>query len=178
MMSPPLRRLALAIHLTLSVGWVGAVAAYLALDVTTATSADPQRLRGAYLGMETIANSVIVPVALASLLTGLVMSLGTKWGLFRHYWVLISFVLTVMAAAVLLIETRTISSLAAMAADPTVTTDQLRSMGSTLAHSIGGTLVLLVVLVLNLYKPRGMTKYGWRRHRRERGMRVEPAFEP
>jgi hypothetical protein len=177
MMPPRLRRLVLAIHLTLSVGWVGAVAAYLALDVTTASSADPQRLRSAYLGMDTIASTIIVPLALASFLTGLVMSLGTKWGLFRHYWVLISFVLTVIAAAVLLIETRTISSLAAMAADPTATADQLRSMGSTLAHSIGGTLVLLVVLVLNLYKPRGMTKYGWRRQQRERSMRVEPAFE-
>jgi hypothetical protein len=167
----------LAIHLTLSVGWFGAVAAYLALDVTTATSTDPQRLRAAYLGMETIATSAIVPLALASLMTGLVMSLGTKWGLFRHYWVLISFVLTVIATTVLLIETRTISSLAALAADPTATPHQLRSMGSTLAHSIGGTLVLLVVLVLNLYKPRGMTKYGWRRQQRERSVQVEPAFE-
>jgi hypothetical protein len=167
----------LAIHLTLSVGWFGAVAAYLALDVTTATSRDPQRLRAAYLGMETIATSVIVPLALASLLTGLVMALGTKWGLFRHYWVLISFVLTVIATTVLLIETTTISSLAALAEEPTTTADQLRSMGSTLAHSIGGMLVLLVVLVLNLYKPRGMTKYGWRRQQRERSMRVEPAFE-
>ena len=93
-MPPGLRRFALAAHLTLSVGWIGAVAAYMALDLATATSQDAQTLRAAYLGMELIVRNVIVPLALASLLTGLVMALGTKWGLFRHYWVLISLLLT------------------------------------------------------------------------------------
>jgi hypothetical protein len=37
-----------------------------------------------------------------------------------------------------------------------------------LLHSIGGTIVLLVILVLNLYKPRGMTPYGWRKQQKER----------
>lgn len=71
------------------VGTVGAagakVAAYLALDVATATSQDPQTLRAPYLGMDLIVRYVIVPLALASLLTGLVMAVGTRWGLVRHY---------------------------------------------------------------------------------------------
>jgi hypothetical protein len=167
-MSPGLRRFALAVHLTLSVGWIGAVAAYMALDVTVATSQDAQTLRAAYLGMETIARSVIVPLALASLLTGLVMSLGTKWGLFRHYWVLISLLLTIIATLVLLSETQTISYFAEGAADPTTSSDDLRALGSTLVHSVGGTVVLLVVLVLNMYKPRGMTRYGWRKQQEQR----------
>jgi hypothetical protein len=162
-MSPGLRKLALALHLTLSVGWIGAVGAYMALDLVAATSAEVQALRAAYLGMELIASNVIVPLAFASLVTGLVMSLGTKWGLFRHYWVLISFVLTILATFVLLVETRTISSYADVAADPTTSLDALRSLGGTLVHSIGGTAVLVVVLVLNIYKPQGMTRYGWRR---------------
>jgi hypothetical protein len=174
-MSPGLRKFALAVHLTVSVGWVGAVAAYLALDMTAATGEDAQALRAAYLAMESIARFVIVPLALASLLTGLVMSLGTKWGLFRHYWVLISLVLTLVATAVLLVETRAISSLADMAADPTTSGEDLRAMPNTLVHSIGGTVVLLVVLVLNTYKPQGLTRYGWRKlqaERTERGQLV------
>lgn len=167
-MSPGLRKFALAAHLTLSVGWIGAVAAYIALDVAAVTSQDAQTLRAAYLGMELIAGSVIVPLAIASLLTGLVMSVGTKWGLFRHYWVLISLVLTIVATVVLVAETQTISYLAAIAADPTTSTDDLRSLGSTLAHSVGGTVVLLVIVVLNVYKPRGVTPYGWRKVREER----------
>jgi uncharacterized membrane protein len=172
-MSPGLRKFALAVHLTLSVGWVGAVAAYMAADVAAATSQDAQTLRAAYLSMESIARYVIVPLALASLLTGLVMSLGTKWGLFRHYWVLISLLLTVVATAVLLVETQVISSFADMAADPTTSNEDLRAMPSTLVHSVGGTVVLLVILVLNTYKPQGMTRYGWRKREKERTQREQ-----
>jgi hypothetical protein len=170
-MSPNLRKFALAAHLTVSVGWVGAVAAYLALDLSAATSQNPTTLRAAYVAMESIARFVIVPLGVTSLLTGLVMSLGTTWGLFRHYWVLISLVLTVIATAVLLVETRTISSLGEMAADPTTSAEHLRAMPSTLVHSVGGTVVLLVVLVLNMYKPQGLTRYGWRKLQAERAER-------
>jgi DMSO/TMAO reductase YedYZ heme-binding membrane subunit len=167
-MTPALRKFALAAHLAFSVGWIGAAAGYIALDVAAATSQDAQTLRAVYLAMELIAWYVIVPLALASLLTGLVMSLGTKWGLFRHYWVLISLLLTIIATVVLLVETQTISYFADMAADPTTSSDDLRALGSTLVHSVGGTVVLLAILVLNVYKPRGMTRYGWRKQQEER----------
>lgn len=174
-MSPGLRTFALAAHLTLSVGWVGAAGAYLALDVTVATSQVTHTLRAAYIGMALIVVNVIVPSAFASLLTGLIMSLGTKWGLFRHYWVLISLVLTVVATAVLLAETRVIRSLADMAADPATSSEHLRAMPSTLPHSVGGMVVLLVILVLNVCKPRGMTRYGWRKQQAERTQRGQRA---
>ncbi|MCI0579197.1 MAG: DUF2269 domain-containing protein [Chloroflexi bacterium] len=176
-MSPPLRKFALTTHITFSVGWIGAVAAYLALDVTVATSQDAQTLRAAYLAMELIARYAIVPLAFASLLTGLVMSLGTKWGLFRHYWVLISLLLTIFATFVLLSEMRTISSFADIAADPTTSSDDLRSLGSTLVHSVGGTVVLLVIQVLNVYKPPGLTPYGWRKQQEQR-LRTSAASLP
>jgi hypothetical protein len=163
-----LRKFALAAHLTLSVGWIGAVAAYMALDVAAATGQDAQTVRAAFLGMGMIARYIIVPLALASLLTGLVMAVGTKWGLFRHYWVLISLLLTIFATVVLLVEMQTISYFADMAADPATSGDELRALGGTLGHSVGGTVVLLVILVLNVYKPRGMTRYGWRKQQEER----------
>ncbi len=165
---PRLRKVALAAHITLAVGWVGAVAGYIALDVAAAISQDAQTLRAAYLAMEVIAWYVIVPLALGSLLSGLVMSVGTKWGLFRHYWVLISLLSTIIATVILLVETRTISYFADIAADPTTSIYDLRALGSTLVHSVGGTVVLLVILVLNVYKPRGMTRYGWRKQDEQR----------
>jgi hypothetical protein len=166
--SPAVRKLTLAVHLTVSVGWIGAVAAYIPFDVATITGGEAQALRVAYLAMELISRSVIVPLALASLVTGLVVSLGTKWGLFRHYWVLISLAMTTMATAVLLIERRTISALADVAADPATSGDALRLMPSTLLHSLGGTVVLLVILALNIFKPRGLTRYGWRKQQADR----------
>jgi hypothetical protein len=87
-MTPRLRKLLLTAHITFSVGWFGAVAAFLALAITGLTSRDAQMVRTAYAAMELTARFVIVPLAFASLLSGIVQSLGTPWGLFRHYWVL------------------------------------------------------------------------------------------
>lgn len=167
-MTPGVRKFALTVHLMSSVGWLGAVAAYIALDVTVATSQDAETLRSAYFAMGLTASYVIVPLALASLLTGLIMSLGTRWGLFRHYWVLISLLLTIFATAVLLVEMGTISYFASVAADPATSGDDLRGLGNTLGHSVGGMLVLLVIMVLNVYKPQGLTPYGWRKQEEEK----------
>jgi uncharacterized membrane protein len=119
---------------------------------------------------------VIVPLALAALVSGLVMSLGTGWGLFRNYWVLISLLLTAVATVVLLVEPQTIGRFADVAANPATSGDDLRSLGSTLVHSVGGTVVLLAILVLNVYKPRGMTRYGWRKQHEQR--RKQYTMEP
>jgi len=166
-MAPALRKLALAIHLSTSVGWIGAVVAYLALDVTVATSGDPSAVRAAWVGMGLIASWALIPLAIASLVTGLIMALGTKWGLFRHWWVLISLGLTVGAAGVLLSESRVIADSAAMAGDPATSATQLLAMPGTLPHSVGGLIVLLAVQVLNVYKPQGLTPYGWRKLQEE-----------
>lgn len=90
-MTPGLRKFALTAHVTSSVGWLGAVAGFLALAVAGLTSHDAQKVRAAYLAMELTGWFVIVPLSIASPLTGLVQSLGSTWGLFRHYWVLIKF---------------------------------------------------------------------------------------
>ena len=174
-MSPRARRLTLTVHVIISVGWIGAVAAYLALDVATVATEEPQTLRAAYAGMLLIAGNVIVPLAIGALLTGLLISLGTKWGLFRHYWVVVSLVLTTIATAVLLVQMRTINHLARVAADPSTSSAELAALPSTLAHSVGGMLVLLVVHVLNMYKPKGMTRYGWRRELQRRAVKSREA---
>lgn len=165
-MSPGLRKLALTAHITVSVGWLGAVAAYLALGVVAATSQNAQTVRAAWIAMEVTGRYIIVPLALAALVTGLVMSLGTKWGLFRHYWILITLLLTILATVVLLLHMPTVSYLADAAhrADGA----SLSRLGGDLFHAGGGLLVLLVITGLNVYKPRGLTPYGWRKQQEER----------
>jgi hypothetical protein len=175
LMSPGMRKLALATHLSVSVGWIGAVASYLVLDVTVAISQDPPTVRAAWIGMHLIVSWAILPLAIASLVTGLIMALGTKWGLIRHWWVVISFLLTVIATLVLLPEVGVIAALTATAVDPATSADQLLALPGTLPHSVGGLLVLLVVQVLNVYKPPGLTRYGWRRQQEERGGRERMA---
>jgi hypothetical protein len=169
-MTPRLRKFALSVHLTVSVGWIGAVIAYLALGVSAVTSEDVQTVRAAWTGMELTGWYVIVPMALASLLTGLLMALGTKWGLFRHYWVLFSFVLTVFATIVLLLHMPTVSSTADVAREAEGAS--LEALGGDLGHPGIGLVVLVGVQVLNLYKPSGMTRYGWRKQQEQRAAPV------
>jgi hypothetical protein len=164
-MTPGLRKFGLSVHVTSSVGWLGAIAAYLALNAVALTSQDEQSVRAAYLMMEPVAWFAIVPLAVRSLVTGIVQSLGTSWGLFRRYWVLLSFVITVVATAVLLLHLPDVSRMADLAADPDV---DVSGLGGDLTHSVGGLLVLLAPLVLNIYKPRGMTRYGQRKQRGQR----------
>ena len=170
-MPPGLRKFVLTVHLTCSVGWIGAVVAYLALGVAAVTSQDVQTVRAAWIAMEVTGWVVIVPLALAALLTGLVMALGTPWGVFRHYWVLITLVLTIMATVVLLLHMPTVSALAAVAR--TADDADLGGLGGDLVHAGGGLLVLLVITVLNVYKPPGLTPYGWRKQHEERRKRHE-----
>jgi hypothetical protein len=133
------------------------------LDVTVATSQDLQTVRSAWIAMGQVAKLAIVPLAVASLVTGLVMALGTKWGLFRHWWVVISLLLTSGATLVLLSEATVIGNSAAIAADPTTAAAEILALPSTLPHSVGGLAVLLTIQVLNIYKPQGLTAYGWRK---------------
>jgi hypothetical protein len=176
-MSPGLRKFALATHLTFSVGWIGAVVAYLALSIAAMTSQDAQTLRAAWIAMELTGWYAIVPLALASLVTGLVMALATKWGLFRHYWVLISFALTVLATVVLLLHMPDVSVLADVARegeggglDGLGTHLNARLKNGDLLHPALGLVVLLVIQVLNVYKPRGMTRYGWRKEEQHKAL--------
>lgn len=164
-----LRKFALATHLTVAVGWIGTVVAYLVLGVAASTSRDAQTVRSAWVAMELIGWYVIVPLALASLTTGLVMSLGTRWGLFRHYWVIFSLVLTTFATAVLLLHMPDVSAIADVARVAEGT--RLFSLGGDLAHPALGLVLLLVIQVLNVYKPPGMTRYGRRKQAEQRQQR-------
>lgn len=158
-----LRTAMLAVHLTASVGWIGGVVAYIALGLAAVTAVDDQTIRGAWIGMEIIGWYAIVPLAAASLVTGLVMALGTRWGLFQHYWVVISLILTVVALAVLLLHMPDVT--AAVDVARTATGQDLAALGGDLAHPSIGLVALLVVLVLNIAKPRGLTRHGLRRQR-------------
>jgi hypothetical protein len=178
-MAPRLRKLALSVHLTVSIGWIGSVLAYVALGLSAATTDDDRTLRAAWIAMDVTGWYVIVPLAIASVVTGLVMALGTKWGLVRHYWVLYSFIMTVVAAVVLVLHMPDVSALANVArggatgADGKHLLGQLRS--GDLLHPSLGLVVLLTVQVLNIYKPTGMTRYGRRRQRAERAAAREQA---
>ena len=164
-MPPGARKLALTAHVTASVGWLGAIIVFLGLAVVGLTSQDAQTVRAAYLVMEPAARLVLVPLSFASLVTGVVLSLGTAWGLFRHYWIVFKLVITVFATIVLLIYMKTFRSMAGVAADPSADLAMVRN-ASPLLHAALALLVLVAATVLAVYKPRGLTPYGRRQSTR------------
>ena len=165
-MTPRLRKFALTAHITSSIGWFGAVAAFVALAIAGMISRDAQMVRAAYLGMELTTWFVIVPFAFISLLSGVVSSLGTNWGLFRYYWVVLKFLITILATIVLLVHMQPIDLLAGVAAKTTIFSAKLQSLQLLMVIASSAALMALIVLtVLSVYKPRGMTQYGQRRQR-------------
>jgi hypothetical protein len=170
-MTPRIRKIALTAHVISSIGWFGAVAAFLALAVAGMTSQDAQLVRAAYLAMELTTWFVIIPLAFVSLLSGVVSSLGTYWGLFRYYWVLLKLLITVFAVIVLLVHTQPIELLAGAAARTTAFSADLQSQQRLMVTASGATLVVLIVLtVLSVYKPRGMTRYGVRKQHEQHAL--------
>jgi ribose/xylose/arabinose/galactoside ABC-type transport system permease subunit len=165
-LSPVARRVLLIVHIAVSVGWMGAAAAYVVLNIPALTGADEQSRRAAYLMMPVVADYALVPLAVATVVTGVALALGTKWGLLQHYWVTVSLVVTLFAAGILLLHLPAVDEYAAVAADRE---RDVSAIGGDLFHSIGGLVVLTVPLVLNVVKPRGLTRRGWRVQRGRRG---------
>jgi len=164
-MSPRVRKFALTAHVTSSVGWLGAVIGFLAHAVAGLTSKDAQIMGAAYLMMDLTGWFVLVPLSFASLVTGLVQSLGTAWGLFRHYWVVVKLSITVFATVVLLIYMQTLDKLATAAAKTTFSSADFSGHqgASPVIHASVAVLLLLTCVVLSVYKPWGKTRYGKRK---------------
>lgn len=109
-----------------------------------------------------------MPLCLASLVTGVIESLGTPWGLLRHDWVVAKLVLTLLATVVLLAHTQPIGLLAHAAARATLPGDLHSIRIQLLVDAAAALFVLLLATVLAVYKPRGMTPYGWRKQHARR----------
>jgi hypothetical protein len=164
-MPPRVRKAALTTHVACSVGWLGAVAGSLALAVAGLVTDDEQTMRGIYLALDVIGWFALVPLSLASLATGVVQGLGTKWGLFRYWWVVVKLVITVVAVIVLLMYTQTLGALADLARGASAASGEGETLPSPspALHTAVALLLLLVTTTLAVFKPPGITAFGRRR---------------
>ena len=154
--APAFRKFTLATHVMSSVGWIGAVLVFLVIAVIALTSQDERTVRGAYLVMAPAAWFVLVPLAVASLISGVALSLGTPWGLIRHYWVVLKLAITAFSTVILLIYMGTFRQMAQAAADPLVELRLVRNP-SPLLHASVALVLLLIANGLAIYKPFGTT---------------------
>jgi hypothetical protein len=163
-MTPRKSKLVLTSHVTFSVGWLGAVAVFLALAITGLITLDKQLARSTYHAMELSTWFVIIPFCLASFLTGLIQALGTKWGLFRHYWIIVKLFLTFAMTILLFLHLQPISYLAGVATDMTVLKVSESGLVIDLITKAGAAvLALLATTTISIYKPWG--KIPNRQHR-------------
>lgn len=87
------------------------------------------------------------------MLTGLVQSLGTSWGLARHYWVLAKLLINIVTTVVLLLYLPTFAAMAAVAAEPGADLAAVRNP-SPVIHAGAAMVLLLLAAALSVYKPR------------------------
>ncbi len=155
-MTPRLSKAVLTSHITFSVGWLGAVAVFLVLAITGLTSQDDQLVRSSVIAMKLSAWFVIVPFCLTSLFTGVVQAVGTKWGLFKHYWIVVKLFLTLASTILLLLHMQPISYLAGEAKESSFSSSQYNGqLIDLIAKSGGAILVLLAITTISIYKPWG-----------------------
>lgn len=154
------RRALLTVHIVVSVGWMGAVAAFLALNIVALTTARDEISRSMYVAMNVTGMFVIVPASVLTVLTGVVQGLGTQWGLWRHRWVATKLVLGSLAMIALLLHQFT--AVQAAARDAELGMDA-RPFGVQLVVDASLAVVLLVVAtILSVFKPWGLTRHGQR----------------
>jgi hypothetical protein len=168
-MTAGIRKLVLTAHVTCSAGWLGAIVCYFAISVTAMTSRDPQTIRALYHVMKSVVWLVLLPFDIASLVTGILMGLGTAWGILRHYWVSIKLVLNLVTTAFLLIYTQEIGYFSGIASRMPLSSADMHTLrgADSLAHSVLALVVLLIAMGLAVYKPRGLTQYGRRKQAEE-----------
>jgi hypothetical protein len=153
----------LTAHVTFSVGWLGSVATFLALAISGLVTEDPRIVSADYIAIGLIGWYVIVPFSIGAMVAGLLQSLATEWGLFRHYWVLVKLLLTIAVIALLLLHMQLVSYMASAAAAGELAPTELHDLRVQLAGDAGAAvLVLLAATALSIYKPRGMTRRGRR----------------
>lgn len=157
---PRLRKIALSAHVVASVSWIGASVCLLALGLTGVLAGEPSVQRAAYIALGVLGSQVLVPVTWATLLSGILLSLGTKWGLFRYWWTLASLVATaVMTLAVNYALAPTLATAGDAAARAEPGTPVLEAVGSAAGSAIAAPIVASVALSfvtwINVAKPWG-----------------------
>lgn len=160
-MPQPVRKTVLVLHVIAAVGWLGVTIADVALGATLLTTDSPELQHAMFRALGVIADFVLIPIAWTAFLTGLLLALGTRWGLIRHKWVLTKFLLTTLV--VLLTTFSLVPGLKSQrdavenaAADQLIATDP----NSMISAGIVSTTIYTICVLLSILKPWGRTRWG------------------
>ena len=158
-LAPRRRRIWLTLHVGFSVGWLGVALTMTALALIGSTADSHPMRHGAYEILHVIDLAVAIPSMALSIITGLVVSLGTKWGLVRHWWVIVKFSISVSIPLVAgTVESTLADELAHRTVDPA---GQPATTGIALVACLGAfTAALWIATILSVTKPWGRTRWA------------------
>ena len=164
-LAPRTRKLVLLLHVITSVGWLGIHLGNIMFVLTGLLTTDPGTQRTAFLAVDLLGGMVLIPISLLSFTTGVVLGLGTKWGLVRNWWVLTKFVLTLVP--VILIPLSLLPGYTDLADAVTAAPDgTLADVGehgtSMVGAAVVSTTMYVTSAVLSIFKPWGRTRWGKR----------------
>lgn len=158
-LSRPARRAHLVTHVVASAGWLGLTVGLLALGITANTTGDPAMVEASVRAMKLFADRLLLPIAFLTLLSGLMLSLGTPWGLARHRWVWTKFWLTLATTTATAFALRPGVSAAAEAASAG---HALPDGGDVLIGPVVSLTAYVFMTVISVVKPWGLTRRGRR----------------
>lgn len=166
----PARRAALAVHVIASSAWLGLSLGLLALSAAAVTTGSAAVVEASYRSMAVFTNWLMLPVALLTLLSGVLLSLGTPWGLARHRWVWTKFWLTLVTTTLTALSLRPNVNAAAHS----VVAGEVLPQGPLrlLAAPIISLTAYIFMTVISILKPWGLTRRG-RKHRTATTKRVD-----
>lgn len=167
-LTPPTRRAVMVLHAICGIGWMGVDIAVFILLMTARTTTDPALVVSGFNAIRMVVPIAVPPLSLGMLATGLLLGLGTRWGLVRYWWVLVKLVLAlIMVVLVFLSLVPGVNSIAVLSTTG-VSADALRaSLGSIpdqlLYPPVVSFLMLGTAAILSIFKPWRRTP--WRRDR-------------
>jgi hypothetical protein len=160
--SPATYKVLLTAHIIVSVAWIGVVIAKIALKLFAVTAAEPATSAALFFATTRL-DFTFPPLALSTILTGVLLSLGTKWGLVQHYWVATKLALTF---GVIVTAVQFGTRIPRPIGQPSVEVGFVAviTAPATLLLTLSATLLLMLVVatILSTYKPWGKTPLGRR----------------
>ncbi|GAA2385039.1 hypothetical protein Cme02nite_65530 [Catellatospora methionotrophica] len=149
------RRFLLTVHVVTSVGWLGVAYALLVMALSARASDDPGSRATTYALMLSFDNAAMLPLGLAALVTGVVLGVGSHWGVLRHWWVAVKLVLNIAVLVVPMLTRHPALADAVDAARAGLLTDPAQQV---LDGSVASVIVLTFATILSTYKPWGRTR--------------------
>lgn len=163
--TPRTKKALVTTHVIFSGGWLGVGVVMVTLTVLGLRSDDTGTVRVSYELLELFDMTILPWSSIGAILSGIAVSLTSKWGLARHYWILAKLLIAIaIIASAFGFLHRWVVSAAERSAQVTATGGDLAAVGDLRVWLVTGfgvaVFFVTVATVLSVYKPWGKTRFA------------------